>query len=387
MKNSKIVIIFSFLILITSCSQAQSISWCQEKTFTVTAYYSPKSWQVFYYKPSLNDEVILNGEGKIGASWKEVFNGMLAWPSSYQFWSIVYLKWFWFGEIADRWWAIVQSGERWQIYDRIDIRMWDWESWLTRALTFGKKNIKWFICLPWTQWIEKINIWINFDAVPIFKNFFDISLRIQQLQPGRNDIRTRTLQKYLIKLGYLDFKYQNWIYDFHTTKALCNYQIKRKIVSKSNPDCWKFGKKTRYIMKQEVSNKFLLPDNLRETTTFDDIISQAISYNKINNTWNSLIPNLPAGRQGSKFLIPNLFLFYRSYKKWDQNGEIKTLQKFLQWQWVYSGKIDGFYNKKTMDSVYDFQKKYWLISTGDSLALRWYLGPKTREKINELTTK
>jgi len=263
--------------------------------------------------------------------------------------------------------------------------MGNWESWLIRALTFGKKNIKWFICPPGTQQIWKIQIWINFDAVPIFKNFFDISLRIQQLQPWRNDIRTQTLQKYLIKLGYLSSKYQSWIYDSHTTKALCNYQVKRKIVSRSNPDCWKFGKMTRSIMKQEITNKNLLPDNLRETTTFDNIISQASSYSKVNNNSlisqnNSLIPN-------SKFLILNLFLFYRSYKKWDQNGEIKILQNFLKSQWIYSWKIDGFYNKKTMDSVYDFQKKYWLISTDDSLALRWYLGPKTRNKMNELITK
>ncbi|MEI8009491.1 MAG: hypothetical protein WCI00_09395 [bacterium] len=38
------------------------------------------------------------------------------------------------------------------------------------------------------------------DNVPTFKNFFDIALRIQQLEEGRKDIRTRTLQKYLVKL-------------------------------------------------------------------------------------------------------------------------------------------------------------------------------------------
>ncbi|MEI7558159.1 MAG: hypothetical protein WCJ45_05030 [bacterium] len=40
-------------------------------------------------------------------------------------------------------------------------------------------------------------LWGN---VPTFKNFFDRALRIQQLEEGRNDIRTRTLQKYLVKL-------------------------------------------------------------------------------------------------------------------------------------------------------------------------------------------
>ena len=38
------------------------------------------------------------------------------------------------------------------------------------------------------------------DKVPVLKNFFDIAVWIQQHEVGRNDIWTRTLQKYLVKL-------------------------------------------------------------------------------------------------------------------------------------------------------------------------------------------
>ena len=41
---------------------AFDFSTCEERAFTVTAYYSPVSGQIFYYKPSFQDEVILNGE-------------------------------------------------------------------------------------------------------------------------------------------------------------------------------------------------------------------------------------------------------------------------------------------------------------------------------------
>lgn len=61
-----------------SAAGAFSFSGCEEKMFTVTAYYSPESGQAFYYKPSFQDEVTLNGEGHIGASGKKVFVGMLA---------------------------------------------------------------------------------------------------------------------------------------------------------------------------------------------------------------------------------------------------------------------------------------------------------------------
>ncbi|MEI6118483.1 MAG: hypothetical protein WCP92_04555 [bacterium] len=61
-----------------SITHAFDFSGCEERAFTVTAYYSPESGQVFYYKPTFLDEVTLNGEGYFGASGKKVFNGMLA---------------------------------------------------------------------------------------------------------------------------------------------------------------------------------------------------------------------------------------------------------------------------------------------------------------------
>jgi len=93
----------------------------------------------------------------------------------------------------------VLSGERGQNYDRIDIRMGKGEEGLIRALTFGKKNMTGYFC---TDSIVKTSpkdtlLW---DNVPILKYFFDVALRIQQLEEGRNDIWTRTLQKYLVKL-------------------------------------------------------------------------------------------------------------------------------------------------------------------------------------------
>ena len=47
---------------LVSVVSAFSFSGCEEKMFTVTAYYSPESGQIFYYKPSFQQEVILNGE-------------------------------------------------------------------------------------------------------------------------------------------------------------------------------------------------------------------------------------------------------------------------------------------------------------------------------------
>jgi len=58
----KIVLLSVILSFIVGFTRAFDISGCEERNFTVTAYYSPESGQIFYYKPSFQEEVILNGE-------------------------------------------------------------------------------------------------------------------------------------------------------------------------------------------------------------------------------------------------------------------------------------------------------------------------------------
>lgn len=56
-----------------------------EKTFIVTAYYSPLPGQSFYFKGNYEAEKRLNGNGTHGASGNPVFTGMIAAPKSYDF--------------------------------------------------------------------------------------------------------------------------------------------------------------------------------------------------------------------------------------------------------------------------------------------------------------
>ncbi len=385
-------ILLSLIVVswILSFAGGFSFSGCEEKLFTVTAYYSPESGQIFYSKPTFQEEVILNGEGYTGASGKKVFIGMLAWPSTYPFWTSIYLPWLGIGEIADRGGAIVLSWEKWQIADRIDIRMWRGEEGLIRALTFGKKTMTGYVCDP-SLTNKAQNHSIDFANVPILKYFFDIALWIQELKPERKDIRVWILQKYLNKLWYLSFKYRHGEYDVHTKKALCNYQVAKKIVSRKNPDCGTFGKTTRMIMKEEVKNKWLLPRDLYATGTVTSLLELAQRYNgkpeidKLIHWWNDKKTSVSSEIISSK--SSDTFHFYRAYMKWQQSAEIKILQNFLTIEWLYSWAIDGIYSKSTMNAVYEFQKKYSLISDNDLLTLRGYLGPKTRAKINELRMK
>lgn len=381
----KIFFLFIVCIWISGYAWSFNFSGCEERNFTVTAYYSPEPDQIFYYKPSFQDEVALNGEGHTWASGKKVFNGMLAAPATYPFGSAIYFPGIGMGEVADRGGAIVLSWERGQNADRIDIRMGRWEEGLIRALTFGKKPLKGRYCTPSVVKSKK-NIALDLDAVASApKYFFDMAIWIQELKPWRNDIRVWTLQKYLNKLGYLDFKHRHGDYDSYTKKALCRYQVAKKIVWAKHPDCGTFGSTTRYTMKLDVQNKWLLPSNLYAQGNFSAILELAEYYN--GKPTESPHDRGENERGVAETKTTKVFLFYRAYTKWQQSSEIKILQTFLQSQWLYSGAIDGVYSKITTNAVYEFQKKYSLISDSDPLALRGYLGPKTRVKINEMRTK
>lgn len=382
-----LISLFAISSLAISFAWAFNVSGCQEKRFIVTAYYSPQSGQAFYYKENFQDEITLNGEWYTGASGRAVFNGMLAWPATYSFWSIIYFPELGIGEIADRGWAIVLSWERGQGADRIDVWMGKGEEWLIRALTFGKKTMTGFFC-DRSLVAPDVPVSLLREKVPLFKNFFDVALRIQHLEEGREDIRTRTLQKYLVKLWYLNKQYRNWKYEVKTKKALCKYQVAKRIVWKKNADCGVFGKMTRYSMKMDMQERWLLPENLYAIGDFTALLDFARYYNWKPSTTQQQWGNEPiqqwnigAIQQTTK---PKIFMFYKAYSKGQQSSEIKILQAFLQTQWCYSGNIDGIYSKGTANAVYEFQKKCSLISDKDPLILRGFLGPKTRSKINEL---
>ncbi|HBB04244.1 TPA: hypothetical protein DCZ39_05130 [Patescibacteria group bacterium] len=73
------------------------------------------------------------------------------------------------------------SGERGQSNDRIDVWMGRGEEGLIRALTFGKKTMTGYFCESSIVKIPPKDS-LKRDHVPVLKNFFDIALRIQQLE-------------------------------------------------------------------------------------------------------------------------------------------------------------------------------------------------------------
>lgn len=377
--------ILIFLLLISIISQF----WyaydfkanCEEKVFVVTAYYSPKSWQAFYYKDTYEAEKTLNWEWLYWASWKWVFNGMLAAPSSYDFGGLLYLPslgWVW--EIADRWWAIVHAGENWHNYDRIDVWMWTGELWLVKALVFWKQTITGYYCDAATVKAKKIKatLWFNLDAIPIQKYFFDSTLFLQELKYERTDVWVYKLQEYLVKFGYMDKK--TWYFWWETKNALCRYQVTRWLSTRKY--CWNFWSNTRYYMKNEAKKGWFLPD-FSETTTIEDLIYYSKNYS-FNEEWR--INNeelLPSNTQNK---IINYFT--EPYSNGTINKKIWDLQDMLRHYWFYEWNITNTYDKKTVNAVHNFQVAAGILKAEDKTSsARWWMWPSTRNKLNEKRTE
>jgi peptidoglycan hydrolase-like protein with peptidoglycan-binding domain len=70
----------------------------------------------------------------------------------------------------------------------------------------------------------------------IYKNFFDMAIIKFNLEEGRQDAFVRTLQKYLITLGYLNRNEPTGYFGPATTEAICNFQVDYGVVDSHNSE-------------------------------------------------------------------------------------------------------------------------------------------------------
>lgn len=347
---------------------------CEKKVFVVTAYYSPEKNQPFYYKWNYKDEVILNGEGIKWASGKKVFNGMLAAPASYAFGSAVIFPGFGVWKVEDRWWAIVEAGNRWYSNDRIDIWFGKGTEGLVRALTFWKRTLTGYLCNIEAQKKLDLRVWFSYDTVPFYKNFFDMTLRIKEMQLGRKDPRVFALQKYLTKLGFMQTHQMTSSFDETTKSALCDYQVSRFMLKKDDPSCWIYGPRTRQILKLEVQTKGLLPENYRAQGTFNDVLK----YVKLQQLRDQKTQQIPSSQIQPKPTTQK-YIFTKSFVWGQEDAEIKILQQKLKDRGFYKGPINGIYDRNTIKAVYEFQLDAKITVKAWS---EWFIWPATKKALN-----
>jgi len=294
----------------------------------VTAYYSPLPDQSRYTTGSYAWDIRLNGEWVTTASWKWVFQGLLAWPSNYPFGTKIYLEWFGIWSIEDRWGAIVKAWERWYSYDRIDMWMGYGDEGLDRALRWGKRTVTWKIVVPSaTPTISfpesQIGHIPKVTVNPEVAVFEDV-VKVQEI-----------FTKAELYIWEVDGKYES------IKNEIINFQLEEGIIQSENDEAagW-FWPKTIWALRNRFPSDTTII--LRE--------EDALLFQKYNHK--------------SASEIYKLILEY-----WDlqvtPNSNTETvmqLQELMKDLWEYSGSINGKYTSIEWDLI-RFQKKIGLIES------------------------
>jgi len=391
----RIISIITISFIVFSMYSEKTFSSERQNYFVVTAYYSPLPNQSHYIMWSYEKELRMNGKWIRWASWKKVFQGMLAAPSSYPFWTKIKLEWIGIWEVADRWGAIVKAGVRSFKYDRIDIWMWYWEEGLQRALFWWTRTIKWNIINKYS----KVNLnlsklpsprWTIFHAKknPDFVKIWEIKNKvylnkkvavpkIKKLNQGtdtkwennlfnwpiQNSAWVKKLQEILVEMKLYSWKI-NWEYS-SIKNIILDFQLKNNVISKKT-DIWagNFWPKTRKTLKKEY-NLFL--ENIekekiakikREKEKKEAIIK---AKKRVNSIWN--------------------------IKFWDISYEVRQCQIVLKELWFFNHKDTAIFWEKTKESIINYQLDRKLI-LNKNIYWAGIFWPKTKQSlINDLTKK
>jgi len=359
---------------------------CQVKTFRVTSYYSPLPDQDYYGQHNFAKEVRLNGQWTHGASWRAVFNWMVAAGSNYQFGTKIYFPWWGIGQVEDRGQAIVHKWERNQRFDRIDIWAWAGTEWLRRALSFGVQYIDWYVC-PSRAIPEKA--WFDYTRFPEYDDFFERMLWVMSLSEWRTDPFVQAMQRYLAKLGYFDPDMATGQFGRMTKASVCAFQQRHIGLEANHPSCGTFGPQTRNALRAQVKKKWITLVPMAEMQRRFARLQEA-----------KKIPQLAITTVEKPAVVTPLwefhnhlftqgefsnYIFTRPFIAWEEDKELRIVQRKLAWLGHYKkDEITWVYDSATIAALYEFQKEQWLVNGSEDPSVRGYFGPGTRSVMNRL---
>lgn len=299
-----------------------------QKTFTISAYYSPIEGQERYVTGSYAGDIRLNGSGVNSADGTPVYPGMIAAPKSYAFGTKMNIPGIGLVAVHDRGGAIVHAGERGQHYDRLDVWMGYGDKGLNRALNWGKRNVD--VTVYGVDPSIQENVYLEgFTEAEKFVRTIVQEQKIfkTDLWHSKSGEDVGKLQRYLKNLGYYKGTVDNY-YGDEVYKAVMAFQIDHDIVDNEEEfGAGYFGPQTRTKIEAII-------DKRREDT----------------------LPKRNLGRD-------------------DTGEDVKKLQKALI-KLGYDLEITGVYDQKTINAVFDFQHDNDILRSEDDLGAG-YFGPQT----------
>ncbi|MFC1655253.1 peptidoglycan-binding protein [Patescibacteria group bacterium] len=299
-----------------------------QRTFIISAYYSPLAGQERYVTGSYEGDIRLNGSGVNSADGTPVYPGMIAAPPTYAFGTKMNIPGIGTVAVHDRGGAIVNAGQRGHAYDRLDVWMGYGDVGLNRALNWGKRTVTATV-YGIDPYVEE-NVYLEgFSEAEKFIRKIVVQQNIfkEDLWYGTSGDKVEELQEYLADLGYykgaMDGYYGDEVY-----KAVIQFQIEEEIVDKQEDfGAGYLGPQTRLKLEAVITNR-------------------------------------------KKELVPQ-----KNLGKDDSGDEVKKLQEALK-KLGFDVEVTGTYDEDTINAVFEFQKEQEIVDFQDDLGAG-YFGPKT----------
>jgi len=362
---------------------------CVQQLFKISGYYSPKPVQDVYTRDTYDAEIRLNGRGTHGASWAPVFNGMVAAPKSYAFGTVIVLPGLGIWQVKDRWWAIVASD--W--YDRIDVRVGEWDEGIHRAKSIGLRWVVGWYC-P-----ESVTDQIGFDrdSIPHYTNFVQVAFWSIDQNIGRSGPLVTLAQDYLRKIWYLSTDVIPWVYNQQMSQLVCRFQIDTLWLSGGEDYCGTLWPMTRSKLKSKLVQAWVVSNGTIYALDNSSSISSLFTQANVRPAWNyeeevkpvvssptstitvtpkvaTVAPSIQAAPLNLSLIITK---FDREVEIGDVSDMVVVLQKVLMFDKLYDYEITWYFWPITKTALAQFQLKYKLIDSLDHPAA-WHLWPATR---------
>jgi peptidoglycan hydrolase-like protein with peptidoglycan-binding domain/3D (Asp-Asp-Asp) domain-containing protein len=378
------IIANSILSVSVSAQDSESVQiYPYEKTFTITAYYSPIEGQQRYIKGSLEADRKLNGNGTHGASGTPVYPGMVAAPKTYAFGTKLKIPGIGTVSVQDRGGAIVAANPEAQTYDRLDIWMGHGDEGLTRAMQWGKRTVPvlvYGIDESIEEQVEFAEIELPASSTPSASSNTSSTLAnnspyLKSFSLGDSSEQIGQIQADLQKLSYYNGE-AHGKYDQATQQAIVEFQIDQQIVaSASQYGAGYFGPQTGKALLAALNNPASNSNSPTETST------------PIKET-QTIIPTANASHADSESeriaLAGNGLSFLQlQLQEGDSGQAVLELQTELKKMNLLAIEPTGYYGEVTTHAVFKFQQTQGLIATKDEFGAGIF-GPQTRARLGQL---
>lgn len=323
-----------------------------ERTFLISAYYSPLPDQSEYVWGSYEADIRVNGQGIAGADGTPVYVGMIAAPKSYPFGTKISIPGLGVGAVHDRGGAILASKN----VDRLDVWMGYGDEGRKRALQWGMRTVVGSIMPQNTKETlilnGKVSVPVKPSALPaklpqpVLSEEVKDSSEDKILEEGDSGKSVTNLQQFLYDRGFME-DVPTGYFGPKTKEAVIAFQEFYRIIPYAGaPGAGVFGPKTRAKLEEVWNEKYNLKD----------------------------LPQVPENID---------FSLAAPLQKGNTGDDVRKLQVALQGLGYFSETPNGVFGPATYSALLQFQKDHLLVGDETSIGAG-ILGPKTEKKLKEV---